>query len=105
MDVIQRIFNAGTGEQCVLVGPFCWSLWQRRNKWAWEQINTFVFDIKAMPFNMSADWKRAKEASVKNSRVNSTIGLWIKPLTGLIKINVVRHGTNEQLLWGLCYMG
>lgn len=33
MDVIQRIFNAGTGEQCVLVGLLCWSLWHRIYKW------------------------------------------------------------------------
>lgn len=33
LQVLQRVYNTGTREQCMMAGIFCWSLFVRRNKW------------------------------------------------------------------------
>lgn len=44
--MFKRLFSSGTKEQCAMVALMCWSIWNRRNKWAWNKIEVSVFGIK-----------------------------------------------------------
>lgn len=89
LDVIKRIFRICTKEQSALVGSFCWSLWDRRNKWVWDKINISVFGVKSTVFNLLTDWRKAQEKDDKirsNSECSSRH--WLKPPQGWLKINL-----------------
>lgn len=89
MDIFQRMFQAGSKEQCGLIGLLCWGLWSRRNKWMWEKINTSVFGVKSMVFSMLAEWQQSLK--VNNKQSGATQGAekkWVKPAPGWIKVNV-----------------
>lgn len=87
--VLKRVFTTATIDQCALVGLFCWGLWSRRNKWAWEKINMSVFGVKNMALNMLVEWSRAREIAEKSSDMTRTSSQsWCKPPDGWVKINV-----------------
>lgn len=54
-DVIKRVFDGCSRKQCVLLGMFCWSIWNRINKWVWERANGSVFGVKAAALNLLQD--------------------------------------------------
>lgn len=57
MDVMSRLFQRCTREQCSLVSVICWLMWNRRNKWIWDRVNVSVFGLKAAAMNMLMEWK------------------------------------------------
>ncbi|XP_074374535.1 uncharacterized protein LOC141714938 [Apium graveolens] len=58
---MQKIFSVCRKDQSALVGLFCWSLWNRRNRLVWDRVNTSVFGVKAATLNLFNDWKKAQE--------------------------------------------
>lgn len=80
LEVFKNIFRTCSREQCVLIGVLSWSLWNRRNRWVWDRVNTSVFGVKASATNLLADWKRAQEVR-SSSSVQQQLGarVWIKP--------------------------
>lgn len=60
-EVLQRAFSKGNIEQCVLISLFCWSLWNRRNKWVWDHVSISTFGVKVNSLNLLADRRREVE--------------------------------------------
>ncbi|XP_074326958.1 uncharacterized protein LOC141664898 [Apium graveolens] len=90
LKVLKRVFNAGTGDQGLMVGLLCWSIWCRRNKWVWDKVSMSVFSVRAMAMNLLADdWNRAREddCKYKNPQPGGTMH-WCKPPLGWVKVNV-----------------
>lgn len=89
LEVLKRVFNAGTGDQGIMVGLLCWSIWCRKNKWVWDKVIMLVFGVRAMAMNLLADWNRAREddCKYKNQQPGGTVH-WCKPSVGWIKVNV-----------------
>lgn len=46
-DVLHRMFDRGSRDQCVWLGMYCWSIWNRRNKWVWDKANGSAFGVKS----------------------------------------------------------
>ncbi|XP_074323062.1 uncharacterized protein LOC141660006 [Apium graveolens] len=58
-DVFVIIFAQCTRDQAAAVTLFCWNIWNRRNKWIWENINMSVYGTKAASTKLLEDWKSA----------------------------------------------
>lgn len=84
-----------------MVGLLCWNLWNRRNKWIWERVNTSGFGVKAMSLNMMTDWNRAREEEEKYRTQQGNTPSWCKPPEGWIKINVDAACTQGEIMWVL----
>ena len=54
-ETMQKIFSVSHKNQRALVGLFCWSLWNRRNRWVWDRVNTSVFGVTAAALNLFND--------------------------------------------------
>lgn len=88
IQILQQVFRSGTKEQLVMVGLVCWNLWNRRNCWVWDRLNTSVFGVKGRTYNMLEDWKKASEERSKNLKQQQPGRVrWCKPPKGWIKIN------------------
>lgn len=68
MSVLNRVFQGSSREKCGLVGLVCWNLWHRRNNWVWNHVNTSTFGVQSKAYSMLAEWNKAKEDNVKNSK-------------------------------------
>lgn len=67
---LQHVFTRGTKEQYVLVGLFCWSIWNRRNyKWVWDRVIVSIFGVKTSSLNLLIDWRRVREEECKGKRL------------------------------------
>lgn len=87
--MLRQIFTSSTVEQCILIAAFCWSLWNRRNKWVWDQVKISAFGVKQLTFNMLKDWKKANESeNIAGMQQYSSSRVWTKPPAGWIKVNV-----------------
>lgn len=88
-ETMQKIFSVSHKNQRALVGLFCWSLWNRRNRWVWDRVNTSVFGVKAAALNLFNDWKKAQE-EVKVTGIQKMLGdrRWCKPPAGWLKVNI-----------------
>lgn len=45
-DIIRRSFDRCNREQSTLLAMVCWSIWNSRNRWVWERVNTPIHGIK-----------------------------------------------------------
>lgn len=61
-DVLRKVFQMYSREQCVQIGILCWSLWNRCNKWVWDKVNSLVFGVQAASMNLLHDWKGSSAA-------------------------------------------
>lgn len=88
-DILVRVFQVVTRDQCAMIGMVCWSLWNRRNKWVWERVNGSAFGTKAAAVNLLVEWRRAREVDVsRRPRVENECMGWNKPSGQWVKINV-----------------
>ncbi|KAL8102066.1 hypothetical protein AgCh_026811 [Apium graveolens] len=88
-DVLKRVFENGSREQIALIGLFCWSIWNRRNKWVWDRNNISVFGVKSAAISLLDDWKKARQEDHNHSSVrNIATRTWNKPPPGWVKINI-----------------
>lgn len=88
-DQFKRLFSSGTTEQCALLALFCWSIWNRRNKWVWSRVETSVFGTTSAAMNLLTDWKTAQlERTRYTPVVNSSTRRWQVPQQDWVKVNV-----------------
>lgn len=89
VDIMKRVVNTATKDQCVMFSLLCWGLWVRRNKWVWEKVCMSSFGVKHMALNLLSEWNRAQE--IKKKHQNNCMAQqkkWSKPPEGWIKINI-----------------
>ncbi|XP_074383626.1 uncharacterized protein LOC141725107 [Apium graveolens] len=82
-DVLQRLFETRTQNQCVEVAMLCWSIWSRPNNWVWDHKNGSVFGV------CNTEWTEA-QAKERNRRIRGEMGdrVWTPPKWGWMKINI-----------------
>lgn len=101
-DVFKRVFGSCTREQIVLVGLFCWSIWNRRNKWVWDRVNGSVFGVKSAAMNLLSDWRAAQQVGSKcKPNIQSACKHWSRPPQGWVKVNVDAAVFPEQNCSGM----
>lgn len=82
-DVLKRAFENGSKEHIVLIDLFCWSIWNRRNKWVWDRNNVSVFVVKSAAMNLLDDWRKARQEDHKHTSVrNAATRTWSIPPPG-----------------------
>ena len=86
-DVIWRAFDRCNREQCTLLALVCWSLWNRRNKWVWERINSSAFGVKAAALNLLTECKKAQQ-QMTSGAAPIAVRKWVRPQTQWVKVNV-----------------
>lgn len=59
MTILKRVFQNVNRDQIGMVGMVCWNLWQRRNDWVWNRVNTSSFSIQSRAVSMTVEWNRA----------------------------------------------
>ncbi|KAL8106740.1 hypothetical protein AgCh_023486 [Apium graveolens] len=86
--IFLRIFEHCNREQMAFIAMISYSIWHRRNKWTWDEINGSVFGVKAATMHLLADW-RAAQLSLLHSHGQGDIGdsIWRRPPEGWSKIN------------------
>ncbi|WOH11862.1 hypothetical protein DCAR_0831358 [Daucus carota subsp. sativus] len=88
MTVLQRIFQAGSKEQIRMASLLCWNLWQRRNSWVWNHVNTSAFGVRSKAMSMLVEWQQAREEGKERATRQPTVARsWCKPPAGWVKIN------------------
>ena len=86
--VFLRLFEFCTREHCTLIAIISWSLWNRRNKWVWDKVNSYVFSVKAAALNLLTDWKGAQVSTCRRTaQVGTRDCFWTKPAESWIKVN------------------
>lgn len=60
LEHFKRLFATGSTEQCVMLMLICWSIWNRRNNWLWNKVETSVFGTVNGAMNLLSDWKAAQ---------------------------------------------
>ena len=89
MEHFKRLFATGTKEQCASLALFCWSIWNRRNQWVWNRVETSVFGTTSAAVNLLTDWKAAQMACTRASAtINGSTRRWQVPMQSWVKINV-----------------
>lgn len=68
VNLFKRAFQTGSKEQNGMVGLVCWNLWNRRNNWVWNRINTSSFGVYSRSCSMLAEWNRARDELATSTR-------------------------------------
>ncbi|XP_074342401.1 uncharacterized protein LOC141679942 [Apium graveolens] len=74
---------------CLLIGMISCSIWNRRNKRAWDKISGYVYGVKNVAISLLSAWKEA-QIHIINHRAQEDQGdkVWQKPTGGWLKINM-----------------
>ncbi|XP_074360438.1 uncharacterized protein LOC141700630 [Apium graveolens] len=86
----KRLFNNGSKEQCVFLALICWSMWNRRNKWVWNQVAVSVFGLTNVTISLLASWKVAQleRARSISKAAGTSMQKWQVPQKNWLKINI-----------------
>ncbi|XP_074364695.1 uncharacterized protein LOC141705705 [Apium graveolens] len=88
-EMMVRLFQTVTRYQCVMVEMICWSLWNRRNKWVWDQANGSAFGVKEAALNLLTEWRKARVIERQDvCRATAGLQVWSKPPVGWKKVTV-----------------
>lgn len=93
-EVMRRMFDSMSMDQCIWFCLLCWSIWNRRNKWIWDKENGSAFGVKAAAMHLLQDWKKAHETQLTNQsgRLAVVDKKWRKPPDDWLKVNVDATG-------------
>lgn len=72
-EILYSLVNTCTKDKLAWIVIVCWSLWNRRNRWAWDKIVGYETGVQLAAMNLLHDWKQCQPEKKVGRPVSTVI--------------------------------